>query len=274
MIVVPGTNAVVDGALRDREHDYLIQQGNLIQLKHYHKVPEKMPTVRRGEVRDFTPAARLRMLKMLARMDWGKIADSQFVTLTYPDANWEAPYQGRTQQRSQFIRWAESEMGKPTPMLWRIEWKARKSGERIGEVAPHIHFVMLGADGIDPVGVNKTWTKIIGANQFVQTDVETCDRSKAPAMYVAKYAAKASSPLLDNGAYLNNSTGRHWGVTRKNMIPFHPERRSEKLGTDQVEMMRDIAAHHLRDRPMGTFTVFSDDAGVMFDEIAGDPGKE
>jgi hypothetical protein len=48
------------------------------------------------------------------------------------------------------------------------------------------------------------------------------------AMYVSKYCSKVTTnPSLDYASYLNN-TGRHWGIHRRNLIPWC-ERRVHRL---------------------------------------------
>lgn len=65
------------------------------------------------------------------------------------------------------------------------------------------------------------------------------------AVYIAKYMAKATDERsLDYAAYLNNA-GRHYGFTRKSLIPLHEPQ--DEMGIDAADeaFLRQFASERL-----------------------------
>lgn len=99
--------------------------------------------------------------------------------------------------------------------IWRIEWKARKSGVLAGWFVPHVHFLVYGVkDGReDEIGVRfrQLWLRMTGTGSLAARDVimhrdswKRIDGRKGVLAYVSKYTAK-------EGEDLGFATGRHWG---------------------------------------------------------------
>ena len=89
----------------------------------------------RGEIREFTPAARRRMMEMMAKVE--RAAVPFFVTLTYPDdfPLYREDYKGHLEAFCDRLerRWPGM------AVIWKLEFKERKSGENVGKIAPHYH---------------------------------------------------------------------------------------------------------------------------------------
>jgi len=197
--------------------------GELCQITGVGYPPLSVPSRSGTQINDISPTARFRLLKAIARVDWTKVTDGCFVTLTYPDEQANGAYKQMTSHRHQIIRHIEKDAGKHVPMLWRKEWKPRLTGKHVGIMAPHFHIAVLGGTPVHDVDVNRWWTRIIGATRHVQTKVVPCQNGKHAALYMAKYLTKqdALSSILDNAAYLN-ITGRAWGWHRKAILPLFP----------------------------------------------------
>jgi hypothetical protein len=160
------------------------------------------------------------MLKRVAEIDWTKIKDSTFITLTYPDECLDRPYKERTRNRSVIIRWLEHEVGSPVPLVWRCEWKPRLSGNRVGEVHPHFHLLTLGIEYWGEHRLRERWKKEIKSESWVSVNVQSVDKGNVAALYVAKYCGKVDpAHHLDNVPYLNK-VGRGSGWCRTNWIPW------------------------------------------------------
>jgi len=208
-------------------------QGNLLQVTK--KIANALTPcdVGRGVVTNFTKGARLRMLKTIAKIDWGRVPFGVFITLTYPDTRWETDYDNRTIQRSRFIRDLEKYLDREISVLWRTEWKKRQSGERKGEYAPHLHLMCLGTRFVCSKWVRTAWRSILSVTGALATDVRGVSGAEGCGKYLAKYISKSSS--LDNAAYLNRPwmRGRHWGLTRPSLVPWADVEHDREISEDE-----------------------------------------
>ena len=101
--------------------------------------PQKEPHLR-GEVKKFSEASRRRMMDTMAKVKLDAIP--KFVTLTYPD---HFPMTHEQFKRDLDVlgkrilkRWPNASI------IWKLEFKKRKSGENIGKIAPHYHLFIYG----------------------------------------------------------------------------------------------------------------------------------
>jgi len=193
-------------------------QGKLLQFKtgpnHYR---QPIP-VKRGVIQGFSHASRLRLLKFVATVDWGRIGKSSFITLTYPDLCGDPTIDCRRKHKYLWIRYMEKHLGHELRGLWRIEWKTRRSGKCKGEIKPHWHFLCFDEPYVDQWLVRDFWRKILHVKGALATDVTPLDNAEMAGVYVAKYVAKECAPnTLDYAAYRNNP-GRAWGYLGKELI--------------------------------------------------------
>ena len=94
----------------------------------------------RGEIVEFTPASRRRMLELLAKVEQAAVPLA--FTLTYPDnfPLYREDYKGHLEAFCDRVqrRW-------PTAaIIWKLEFQARKSGTNKGKIAPHYHLLVFG----------------------------------------------------------------------------------------------------------------------------------
>jgi len=161
------------------------------------------------------------MLKTLARVDWDAVGPSLFVTLTYPDECIRETIAERTRDRSLFWKGIENYLGRKVAAFWRLEWKRRLSGSRKGEWCPHLHLIVLNVAFIACGDLRAIWRNVVAAENSLATDVQKISGAKSVAKYVSKYCAKLPESLsLDIVSYLNVK-GRHWGILRRNLVPWH-----------------------------------------------------
>lgn len=229
-----------------REKLVIEKKGKLLAVAWRNCPPPPATEKQRGTITNFSRASRLRLLKLIATIDWGLIPSSLFVTLTYPDdTRWDDPNE-RTKQKYLFHRAMETHLGRNICGVWRIEWKPRKSGPCRGMFVPHYHFLLLGVGYIDHRWIRYYWMKAIDWKGKVATDVKACRSAKKAALYVSKYVAKTHDPhSLDNGAY-SNSNGRHWGYFRKPEIPLHFSEIIDNVTNDEWDWLRQRANGLLR----------------------------
>lgn len=215
--------------------------GDLIECKAQFLRPPRGLPKRRGTCKGFTRASRLRMLKMVSKIDWKNITRGLFITLTLPDACWPMDSSRRTQARHVFLRDLERRLGKPCGALWRIEWQKRQSGVNRGKFLPHFHLIIPGVQFVPWQFINDRWKAALGHRGIVVTDVRRLSDKSMHQVYIAKYAAKLPSlSSLDYLSYLNID-GRHWGVHRPSLIPKHKTVVYDGLSDERVEALKSLA---------------------------------
>lgn len=198
----------------------VVAQGALIEITHVSGIREKRLPGRRGQIKGFTRAARLRMLRTIACINWDQCGKSVFITLTYPDEYANRTMKERARDRYLFMRHMENHLGRKVGGLWRVEWQPRKSGVKVGTLVPHVHVVLFNCRFISKEVVNDGWRRALSAEGRLITWIDGISSAAKTARYIAKYCAKpVETSVLDNASYLN-STGRHWGMLRRELIPW------------------------------------------------------
>jgi hypothetical protein len=245
-------------------------QGKLLQVKHRLNHSRVPCTAVRGTIKGFSRAARLRMLKFVAKVDWQKIPAGLFITLTYPDEQRERDRQRRNTDRYLFHRYVETYLKKEVPCIWRIEWKERLSGINRGKLVPHYHLLLLGASYIHWATIRKWWRTILDCVGPLATDVRKVEQGEMASLYVSKYTAKMpDQPSLDNAAYLNNQ-GRHYGIHRCKKIPLHDRVSIPRLSPVLIDLCKSIGEGklpHYDVRYDSSFTLLGNFAREMGDVI-------
>lgn len=205
----------------------------------------------------FTNQARRRMMRFVAQIDWGKVDRGMMVTLTYPDEVAHNDKEKRNKERYLFLRYLENYLQSNVCGLWRVEWKPRQSGERKGELLPHIHIVIIGVKFI-PYELFRVWWKAcIKCTDVPMVNVTQFKKAKKAALYVSKYVAKGIDPAvnLDKVTYLNS--GRHWGYVRKAGIPQCKVLNFPLLDAKVIHWVRVIAGTRLKYLDLEYFETFS-----------------
>jgi hypothetical protein len=94
----------------------------------------------RGEITEFSAASRRRMLEVMAKVQ--QAAVPFFVTLTYPD---EFPLYREDYKRHLETFFDRLQRRWPgAAVIWKLEFKERKSGQNKGKIAPHYHLFVYG----------------------------------------------------------------------------------------------------------------------------------
>jgi hypothetical protein len=196
---------------------------------------------KRREVNGFTPSARLRMMRTVSQIEWGWCMQSLFITLTYPDKYLRATSHERNQDRHWFLRSMENYLGKKVGALWRLEWVPRKSGEKKGQWEAHVHLIVFGVKWFPMEVCNSAWRVALGAVGYVRTEVKGIRGGRDVAKYVSKYVSKkAENGSLVNSTYLN-APGRHWGIHRRDLIPFGNRIVMAQLTQEEIRLAENAA---------------------------------
>jgi len=236
-------------------------QGNVVQFARTGCFKPEHIKHERGAIGPWSQQSRMKMLRFLNRIDYARIGPSLFLTLTYPDRAMKIPYKQRTMQRSVFMRHIETHLGQRVPSIWRVEWEERKSGQYTGNLAPHFHLMLFGVQWLPWQRVRNWWRRSIQAGKGpLVTEVKRIYNEDGACRYLSKYVSKYRS--LDISSYLNSGLefGRHWGVTRRELIPLCPVTVERELTADEVERVRAFAVARWRwydPQTCGGFTLLS-----------------
>lgn len=217
-------------------------QGSVVKFKKTGGVLYIPPSRANSEIGPMSRNSRLRLLAFINKIDHSQNPSPAFVTLTYPDTVVHRDYRRRSTDRFLFLRYLEKHRSEKTPSVWRVEWKPRKTGRYVGKLMPHWHLFLLTVKQLNEDSVREMWRKSIGHDDtYLDVDVRFVEGPEAAAKYVAKYCSKQYA--LGITAYHNSGFrfGRHWGITRKAMIPLQPVVVSRELTEDEVDCVQQFA---------------------------------
>jgi len=255
---------VLDGGYPPvRERWHLTVQGTCVRAQLIKSYTQCKPPKSRRKITILSGNSRMRMLRFINRVDWPNVGLCNFITLTYPDEIDHRDYHRRTQDRYVFVRHLENKKECLFAVIWRTEWKPRKSGARVGTLFPHIHMLTIGSPAIRPQDVRKGWRSAIGREEGpLATDVKTLLNGGDAARYLAKYVSKQEA--LDIPSYVNSGIqfGRHWGLNRVNMIPMAEVAYQDTPEDKIMRRVKEVAADRLKGYDVdlsGGFTLFGQD---------------
>jgi hypothetical protein len=197
-------------------------RGNLLEFRNGKAWYPPPAHAKRERISQFSPAARLRLIKELQGIDYRKTPMSVAVTLTYPDQLLPRAMEQRRMDRSQFLRHVEAHQQKPVYGIWRTEWLPRKTGRCVGMIAPHIHLVLFGVRFIPYDVVNEWWKGCIQWRDYVRTEIKRARKQRTTLHYLSKYITKTVDSSLVYPSYLNNPDGKHYDWIRRELIPMYP----------------------------------------------------
>ena len=205
------------------------------------KVPLR-PDSERKIIGIWSMQSRMRLLRLLNKIDYPMLGPSVFVTLTYPDRVQVEGYGERSQHRAVFLRYVEKYLSRNVACIWRIEWEERKSGAYTGKLAPHFHLMLLNVPFLPHERVREWWRQAIQAGDGpLVSEVKRIKNVNGVARYLSKYVSKYRS--LDISTYHNSPIkfGRHWGVCRPELVPLCPVRVARQLTKEEVAQIQAFA---------------------------------
>lgn len=154
------------------------------------------------KITEFSASSRRNFQDKLLSISPDDLAGGKFLTVTYHD-EWPSPDRAKNDVRALFKRIEryvekrnkkEAAAGRPAlyapALVWRLEPKDRKSGDRKGEVAPHFHLILLGCPYIPKDTLLNWWREIVSDQSITQLDVQRMDTHRKLMNYISKYVRK------------------------------------------------------------------------------------
>ena len=223
-LMVVNEQGLVPCAKPDRDDIKLTIYSNFMQIEQSRKVSIMPSGGIRKPIKAFTRKSRLHMLKAMAKIR--NVDCGRFITLTYPDSvafsDGFAPAQVKrdlSALRKRIARDYPQAGG-----IWRIEFKARKSGKNMGKIAPHVHILLFGVSedmSILREYFRKAWFEVAHNGDENKgragTQIDPVKSRRHATYYVSKYLAKPDDSDDEErklvAEYIDDhEIGRWWAV--------------------------------------------------------------
>lgn len=235
--------------------------GKVIELRTPKRINRKPPDRNGTQIKTFSRKSRLKLMKLIHKIDLSYVNQWKFLTLTFPDTYCSLPYRERTNCRSHFMLEVERFVGRAIPNIWRCEWKDRQTGQWVGHAMPHYHILAYKLPYIPGKWISNTWARVIEYEGEVDTDIRAVRKKNGVLRYLAKYVSKAVS--LDLVPYLNKTAmlGRAWGICRKELFPWYAPEILENLPEEIIAELYRFAESILSQESLEYktgFTLFGD----------------
>ena len=161
-------------------------QGRLLEVKvsGYHS-KNKSSGGNKKAIKEFSPRSRVRLLKLVSRLDISKEKYPIFITLTFAQ-KYPSAQQAKEYMRL-FVRKLNRRSSREVSAIWRLEFQERG--------APHFHLIVFGMDYIKKELVSELWGDTISKEYWDDgerppfTRIEGVQQHRKLIYYVSKYVA-------------------------------------------------------------------------------------
>jgi len=174
----------------------------------------------RGKVKAFSDASRRRMLRLIAKLE--QTRKPIWMDLTYPDEFFNERLDGRLLKESHLKKFYQrlEYIFPEVAVIWKLEYKDRKSGKFVGEMFPHFHMLVWGLHDENMYDlrqlVARMWWEVCGqlsdAHLEAGTSVSRIKSYRGVFFYAAKYMSKEVEEEV-------SEVGRWWGVKGRENLP-------------------------------------------------------
>jgi hypothetical protein len=169
---------------------------------------------RRGIIRTFSRASRIRLMRFMARLKVRKIR-ATFITLTFS----EMVSNERAKQVFKRFSMRLRRMFKSASAVWRMEYQTQRG-------AIHFHLICFNLPFWLQEELQRTWEACTEEHRSI-VDIRLIHGARSIMAYVSKYIAKIDDreiTSLDDGSYQheprNDVAGRFWGYINKELLPL------------------------------------------------------
>lgn len=215
---------------------FICHQGGLLQVI-IRREFGPCPQGDRKAIEEFSCRSRLALLRLFNRMDFQRAGRMTFFTATYPDEVPDPTKDEFNDHVGKLWRVVERWSGQ-TPMVWRKEFEYRKSGSRVGSFRQHLHVFGFKMPFLPAWELGKKWAKIIKSPRPCHFHMSEIETPRKAFRYVSLYIAKVP-PTSGNLAIVpNQATGRHWGIRRRELLPWGPPAFAKLQSVDELVILR------------------------------------
>jgi len=199
----------------------------------------------RGKVKAFSNASRRRMLRLIAKLE--QTRKPLWFDLTYPDEFFNERMDGARLKESHLKKFYQRlEYAFPeVAVIWKLEYKARKSGKHVGVMFPHFHMLVWGLHDENLYDlrqmVARMWWEVCGKlsakHLEAGTSVSRIKSYRGVFFYASKYMSKEVEEEV-------SEVGRWWGVKGRDNLPEAYCHMIDNLEDEQYKAVIDWMAEY------------------------------
>jgi len=174
----------------------------------------------RGKVKAFSDASRRRMLRLIATLE--QTRKPMWFDLTYPDEFFDQRLDGKQLKEDHLKKFYQrlEYIFPEVAVIWKLEYKDRKSGQHVGELFPHFHMLVWGLHDENMFDLRKRiavmWWEVCGmlSDDHLEagTSVSRIKSYRGVFWYASKYMSKQVEKEV-------SEVGRWWGVKGRENLP-------------------------------------------------------
>jgi len=174
----------------------------------------------RGTVKAFSDASRRRMLRLIAKLE--QTRKPLWFDLTYPDEFYNDRIDGKRLKESHLKKFFQrlQYIYPEVAVIWKLEYKARKTGLHVGVMFPHFHMLVWGLHDeylydLRQLVARMWWEvcgKLSGDHLEAGTSVSRIKSYRGVFWYASKYMSKEVEEEV-------SEVGRWWGVKGREHLP-------------------------------------------------------
>jgi len=175
---------------------------------------------KRGKVKAFSDASRRRMLRLIAKLE--QTRKPLWMDLTYPDEFFNERMDGKLLKESHLKKFFQrlQYVYPEVAVIWKLEYKARKSGKHVGAMFPHFHMLVWGLHDENLYDlrqlVARMWWEVCGKLSAKHLEAGTSVSRIKSYRGVFWYASKYMSKEVEEEV---SEVGRWWGVKGREKLP-------------------------------------------------------
>ena len=173
---------------------------------------DRKRNTKRGKIRSFSRRSRIRLMKVLSKLDRSKMP--YFITLTYPSS-----FPSAKVAKGDLKAWLKRLMrlSPQAGVVWKMEFQERG--------APHFHLLVWGLPAWSGKAlerfrcwVSRSWYEVVGSadekHLKAGTNVQRIRSWRGVMFYASKYMGKEVEVIGDE------EPGRFWGVVNARALPW------------------------------------------------------
>ena len=179
--------------------------GNLAKVqRERYCVKQQKGGGKRGSIRSFSKASRMRLMRTVARVKKAKLPI--FVTLTYP-SNYSDSFSAWKRDLDVFTKRVKRKYPR-AGVLWRLDFQMRG--------APHYHLLLWGVPCVRE-WISRAWYEVVGSGDLKHLQAGTNTPQIRSYKHLSSYVSKRIARVTrENHIHV----GRWWGILCRKDVPW------------------------------------------------------